>query len=439
MSGAVQESVTAGMRSKRRAQTVVGRPSALTGGRLAAGALAASGRFERPGCEVGAVLAIDRGRRRRQSKGVPDLLPGPATAVKTLPRAAGLQPKDPQDQSSLGFVRPRASLLEAAAPGLEQASWLQPWLARAERYLGVPRQERGRLEGPGRSATGVRPRSAGGRCDGSSAWGRAGGGAARSEPRCCRGHQPHRCSQRPPAGSPPRVARPSGRVRTWAGPIAGVVAVWRLACLLVTALASGGLHAETCTTGGLSFSDELGGARLLAASGKGTVSDPIVLVEEITGPGPAILVVRNDRPDHLNVSPAVGFLSLSIVNVIANRGPWRWAGFDLELRITPDQPSVYTDGLSFDQPQTFHRLAKADRFEQTEQEDEPFDRIRFDGGGVDPRDDLRLDFDILDANGRAVFYLVQRPIVLLARNDLQAPAQRIAALDQDRTARSRLR
>ena len=215
--------------------------------------------------------------------------------------------------------------------------------------------------------------------------------------------------------------------------------VWRLACLAVIGLASGRLHAETWTTGGLSFSDELGGARLLAASGKGTVSDPVVLVEEITGAGPAVLMVRNGRPGHSNVSPAVGFLSLSIVNVIANRGPWRWAGFDLELRTTPDQPSVYTDGLSFDQPQTFHRTAKADRFQQTWQEDEPFDRIRFDGGNVDPRDDLRLDFDILDANGRGVFYLVQRPIILIARNDLLPPAQQVAALDQRRAARERLR
>ena len=149
-------------------------------------------------------------------------------------------------------------------------------------------------------------------------------------------------------------------------------------------------------------------------------------------------MIYNVRPGHSNVSPAVGFLSLSIVNVIVNRGPWRWTGFDL-AQDHPDQPSVYTDGLSFDQPQTFHRMAKADRFQQTWQEDEPFDRIRFDGGSVDPRDDLRLDFDILDANGRGVFYLVQRPIILIARNDLPPAAQQMAALDQGRAARQRLR
>jgi hypothetical protein len=192
--------------------------------------------------------------------------------------------------------------------------------------------------------------------------------------------------------------------------------------------------AATWTIAGLSFSDELGGVRLLAASGRGSPADPIVLVEEITGAGPAVLVVENLRNGGELISPAHGFLSLSVVVVVTNRGPWRWSGFDLELRTTPNDPSVYSDGLSFDQPQTFHRLARADRFEQTVQEDEPFDRIRFDGGSVDPAYELRLDFDIIDANGRPVFYLVQRPVVLIAWQELM-PLRQLAAAGQDLAAR----
>lgn len=177
---------------------------------------------------------------------------------------------------------------------------------------------------------------------------------------------------------------------------------------------TGSAVAETWTVAGLTFSDELGGVRLLAASGRGTRDDPVVLVEEITGTGPAVLVVTNHRNGGELLSPARGFLSLSVVKIVINRGPWRWSGFDLELRTDQDQASVYTDGLSFDQPRTFARVARADRFQQTRQEDEPFDLIRFDGGSVDPSDQLRLDFDILDANGRPTFYLVQRPVVLMA-------------------------
>jgi hypothetical protein len=175
--------------------------------------------------------------------------------------------------------------------------------------------------------------------------------------------------------------------------------------------------AGTWTTGGLTFSDEFGGTRLLGASGAGTRDDPIILLQEIRGAGPAVLVVRNHRAAQIDVSPAQGFLSVSVVTIVANRGPWAWVGFDLELRRTPDRPSVYTDGLSFDQPQTLARVAKADRFAQTLQEDEPFDRVRFDGGNVRPAEYLRLDFDIIDVNGASLFYLVQRPITLLAWHD----------------------
>lgn len=190
--------------------------------------------------------------------------------------------------------------------------------------------------------------------------------------------------------------------------------------------------AESWTTGGLTFSDELGGTRLVGASGTGTRDDPIVLLEEISGAGPAVLAVRNNRTGHLDLSPALGFLSVSVVKIVANLGPWAWVGFDLELRRTPDQPSVYTDGLSFDQPRSLARVAKADRFAQTLQDDEPFDRIRFDGGYVEPQEYLRLDFDIVDVNGAAEFYLVQRPIVLLAWHDRPDIRRLLSLLEGER-------
>jgi hypothetical protein len=202
-----------------------------------------------------------------------------------------------------------------------------------------------------------------------------------------------------------------------------------LAGLAALCLAAGNAGAETWVSAGMSFSDHAGGARLLAASGTGTQDDPIVLVEEISGPGPAVLEIHNGRTGHLDVSPATGFLRLSVVKIIANRGPWRWSGFDLELMTAPDQPSVYADGLSFDQPQTVPRQARADRFVQTAREDEPFDRIRFDGGQVDPGQYLRLDFDLVDVNGTTVFYLVQRPITLIARNVPPAFSHQLAALE----------
>jgi hypothetical protein len=204
-----------------------------------------------------------------------------------------------------------------------------------------------------------------------------------------------------------------------------------LVCVVAVCLAPN-VAAKSWTTSGITFSDDPGGLQLRGATGTGTRDDPIVLVQEITGAGPATLLIRNDRTGDLNVSPALGFLRLAVVNIVVNRGPWAWSGFDLELRRTLDQPSIYTDGLSFDQPQSFARAAKADRFAQSLQNDEPFDRIRFDGGNVDAEESLRLDFDIVDVNGGAVFYLVQRPIVLFAWQDHAPAPQRLAFLARDR-------
>jgi hypothetical protein len=219
-------------------------------------------------------------------------------------------------------------------------------------------------------------------------------------------------------------------VRRATSRITALRCVWSLLLCVGTAAPlclAAAAAAETWTAGGLSFSDEPGGVRLLSASGTGTRDDPIVLVEEIIGSGPAVIEIRNGRTGDLDVSPATGFLTLSVVKIIVNRGPWHWAGFDLELMSAPDQPSVYSDGLSFDQPQTVQRIARASRFLQTVQEDEPFDRIRFDGGQVAPAEHLRLDFDIADVNGTARFYLVQRPIILLAR-DIPLLEHQLAAL-----------
>ena len=47
------------------------------------------------------------------------------------------------------------------------------------------------------------------------------------------------------------------------------------------------------SAGGFSFSDELGGFRLLSASGSGRPDDPIVLAEEIFNVQPVTLVIRN--------------------------------------------------------------------------------------------------------------------------------------------------
>ena len=124
--------------------------------------------------------------------------------------------------------------------------------------------------------------------------------------------------------------------------IAGAFLVWAV-------LWSGSSQADTYNTAGLSFSDELGGFRLISVSGTGTISDPIVVVEEITQVGPAVLVVRGTQLTQHKDQRSETFLRLAIIKIVINNAGRVWVGFDLELQETLNQPSLYLDGLSFDQ------------------------------------------------------------------------------------------
>src|SRR5215470_3461309 len=65
-----------------------------------------------------------------------------------------------------------------------------------------------------------------------------------------------------------------------------------LVCALIVANHSGGAAAAALSASGITFSDELGGFKVVSASGSGTLADPFVVVEEITGPQEPVLVIR---------------------------------------------------------------------------------------------------------------------------------------------------
>jgi hypothetical protein len=202
---------------------------------------------------------------------------------------------------------------------------------------------------------------------------------------------------------------------------------WALAVALFLA-AAGTAEAASWEAGGLSFSDELGGFRLLAVSGSGTLADPIVLVEELGAPGPAVLTVRNGQAAaNSNLGgqqTGRAFLGLVLIKQVTNRSPYRWSGFEMELREELQQPSVYSDGLSFDQLGSIRQNLYSDRFSQAKKANEPYDRLTFDRGRLEPGETAAFFFNIVDLSPGAVFYLVQEPIMLLS----EGPAERRDAL-----------
>jgi len=174
--------------------------------------------------------------------------------------------------------------------------------------------------------------------------------------------------------------------------------------------------AEIWSAGGLTFSDELGGFRLISVTGSGSLLDPIVIVEEMIDIGEAVLVIRRQKKPSADgaMIRSPSFLSIAVTKIVRNRSGQAWAGFDMELREALDTPSPYGDGLSFDQLRSFDQPLASDSFPAWRRVDEPYDRVRFYGGYVDAGATARFGFYITDPTTTPVFYLLQQPQYLIA-------------------------
>jgi hypothetical protein len=201
--------------------------------------------------------------------------------------------------------------------------------------------------------------------------------------------------------------RPGGR--------AVVATAW--AVLLWPPLAVCGASAESLRAGGLIFSDELGGFKLLSASGSGTTEDPIRIEEVLLGTGPIYLTIRRAdmSPGEAGQRQAYPALGQVITKVVRNGSRRVWSGFDIELRQEFGRPSTYADGLSFDQPSGAKSEADSDRFAKVRHINEPFDMLSFYDGHVDPGGRVGMAFKITDPTPSATLYMVQQPQLLLVR------------------------
>lgn len=169
--------------------------------------------------------------------------------------------------------------------------------------------------------------------------------------------------------------------------------------------------------GGLVFSDELGGFEILDVSGSGTPDDPIVIVQRLAHTEPVVLIVRVDGPrlDRPFTASSPSFFRSALTAVVINDSRYPWIGFDFELQQERNQPSVYGDGLSFDQMQTFaSRDIRSNRFTRTMTAAEPYDRLRFRDGSVDPGGDVMFDVNLLDVSPVPEFYILLHPQVPLS-------------------------
>lgn len=180
------------------------------------------------------------------------------------------------------------------------------------------------------------------------------------------------------------------------------------ACVSILMIASP-VVARPMTTGGITFSDEGGGFTIIAVSGSGSSDDPFIVVEEITGPTAAVLIIDGLSSAFGNRVGTLHPTGMALRKVIHNRTPFVWTFVDFELQQILGVSSDYLDGLSFGQGSTSGHPFTSTRFGEANELNEPIDSVTFHGGNLRPGESAVFNFVITDTTPIDRFYLVQRP------------------------------
>jgi hypothetical protein len=180
--------------------------------------------------------------------------------------------------------------------------------------------------------------------------------------------------------------------------------------------------ADPVSLQGLTFSDELGGMRIVEARGRGSLDDPFVLVEDITSDGPAILTIRGMTHRFGNRIRSHHEVGFALIKVVRNRTTQPWSMFNLELREFLDYHSPFGDGLSFGQASDAGRPFRSDRFAESVETREPYDGVQFVDGLVAPGESATVSVVVTDTTPRWEFFLLQtQDSPLAGREPLEAP------------------
>jgi hypothetical protein len=186
----------------------------------------------------------------------------------------------------------------------------------------------------------------------------------------------------------------------------------RIAALLLCPLLMGQGPADDGRwyAGAYSYSDEMGGFHILSISGTGTRDDPVEISQEFETASGALLVIRAERPIRLHSFGsefANGMIHMRLV--VLNNSGIPWIGFELELQEQPGEASTFGDGLSFDQRRTDGEGIASTAFRRYNRDFEPYDRVLFTDGVIDPLKRGAFEMFITDFTPKRTFYLKQDP------------------------------
>lgn len=164
-------------------------------------------------------------------------------------------------------------------------------------------------------------------------------------------------------------------------------------------------------SGRFSFSDELGGFKIVGVSGTGTKRNPYYIRQILDSHEGATLVIRtHDMGDVARLpNNNITHSAIHVQIETLNNTNLAWVGFGFELQEIIDKPSTYGDGLSFDQLGRKKDDVYSNRFANFEDEYEPGDRLIYYNGVVNNQTSVRTRFVITDFTPVEKFYLYQDP------------------------------
>lgn len=177
-------------------------------------------------------------------------------------------------------------------------------------------------------------------------------------------------------------------------------------------LAANAMASEPPLTAGYEFSDEKGGFRIIHASGLGTQSDPIVLRFVISSHQPSTLVIRATRPINPFAHPRTHATGTLYFDIRAqNQTGQPWVATEFELQENWQRPSMFGDGLSFDQRREGEKAFSANAYATYRLDFEPYDRLLFEDGVVNPQATGQFSLLVTDLTPVKEFFLQFDPQV----------------------------
>ncbi len=190
---------------------------------------------------------------------------------------------------------------------------------------------------------------------------------------------------------------------------------WSLGLVAIGILLCGQAMAAPITQAGLVFSDEGGGFELLSVTGTGSLDDPFIVTEAVTGDREIVLIIRDFGRHFGNRVGTQHIAAFAMRKIVINRTGRVWQNYQMELRELPNRHSPYHDGLSFGQNSLLGESYARSSFPSLQRFDEPEDSLGFGGTFVAPGESATFDFIVSDMSPVGKFYLYQIPLQPLSQ------------------------